>query len=132
MKLFLIAAILTFQCLCNCYAGVGVFPEIPVPKLTPIEALTIADRLNGNRTNFIVVSIEWCKASEFQSRLAQGTCNPGSDAPDEYSWFVTFVYKDVEADKLLKRIHVTRQFNSVQIERIKDNGKQGVLIIAGG
>src|SRR5579859_2542871 len=57
-----------------------------------------------------------------------GTYNPGGDDPDEYSWFVTFIYKDAATDRQLRTMNICRHFNSVLIERIKDNGKQGVLI----
>jgi hypothetical protein len=128
MKTLVIAVILTAQVLCRCQAGMAILPDIPVPKLTPLQALSVAAHLAGNTTNLIVVSIAWCKASTFQSPLGDATYNPGSDAPEEYSWFVTYVYRDEETARELKAMNITHHFNSVLIERIKDNGKQGVLI----
>jgi hypothetical protein len=103
-------------------------PDIPIPKLTPVQALSIADNFIGNHTNFVVVSIEWCKASTFQSRFGEASYNAGGDEPDKYSWFVTLVYRDEETARELKKINFTHHFNSVRIVRIKDNGKRGVLI----
>ena len=111
-----------------CRAGTSILPEIPSPKLTPMQALSIAEHLMHNATNCVVVGIDWCKSSTFQSRLSDSSYNPGADDPDEYSWFVTFIYKDDETDRQLRKMNISRQFNSVLIERIKDNGKQGVLI----
>jgi len=128
MKTLFIAALISVQMFECCRAGTSILPEIPSPKLTPMQALSIAGHLMHNATNYVVVGLDWCKSSTFQPRLGDGTYNPGGDDPDEYSWFVTFIYKDAATDRQLRTMNISRHFNSVLIERIKDNGKQGVLI----
>lgn len=83
-----------------------------------------------NSTNYCVISINWCKASEFQPRIGDWRWSPGLDHPNEYSWFVTYIYKNEQREKDLqeKERGIKRQFNEVSAMRIKDDGKIGLFI----
>ncbi len=99
-------------------------PEVPVPKLTATQALAIAQKRLSNAKNFTLVGIEWCKASDFKPRFSDGTqYSPGNDHADEYSWFVTYVYRDEEVADAFKKMGITRQFNAVSIVRINNDGQ---------
>ena len=79
-------------------------------------------------TNYMVVSIDWARASAFQPRGASAHYSPANDQPDEYSWFVTYAYKDAFIDQNLKQQGIRRQFNAINVMRIKDDGRIGVFI----
>ncbi len=124
MKTFFLAALLTTQFVGHCSGGLGILPEVAVPKLTATEVLAIAQKNMAKSTNsFVLVAVDWYKASDFQPRFNDGiTYSPGRDDPEGYSWFVTYLYRDEE---LQKNLHVKRRFNTVRVMRIKDNGQKG-------
>lgn len=131
MKTLLLTTIFATQLFGNCFAGLGVLPEIPIPKLTATQALAIAQHHMTNFTNYTLVAIEWCNSTTFQPRFSDGThYTPANDHPNEYSWFVTYVYKEEVIDKLDSEMGLNRhrRFNSVLVERIKDDGQIGILI----
>ncbi len=132
MKIFLLTTLLITQLVGHCMAGTSVLREIPVSKLGISQALTIFERqMTLDSTNhfvYSVVSIDWCKASEFQPRIGDWRWIPGHDDPNEYSWFVTYIYKDEQREKDLKERGIKRRFNEVGVTRIKDDGKIGFFI----
>jgi hypothetical protein len=81
-------------------------------------------------TNYMVLSVDWYKASEFQPRNANASYSPANDHPDEYSWFVTYACQDEFLAKMLQGNdhRQNRRFNSVNVMRIKDDGQMGVFI----
>lgn len=126
MKTLLLTTMFVTQLIGHCVAGLAVLPEIPVPKLTASQALAIAQQQMTNATGFTLVGIEWCKSSAFQPRFNDGThWWPGDDHPDEYSWFVTYVYKDEQLDERMRRIGIKRRFNEVCVIRVRDDGQIG-------
>ncbi|HXR48620.1 MAG TPA: hypothetical protein VN784_14385 [Candidatus Limnocylindrales bacterium] len=126
MKTFILIAIFITQ-----LAGYGdavtvPLPEIPAPELTAPQVLAIAQQHLGSSTNYTLVSIDWCKASDFQPRYSDGTdYSPGNDEPNGYSWFITYVYRD---EQMAKAFGGKSRFNSVLVMRIKDDGKTGLFI----
>lgn len=108
--------------------GLAILPDIPRPKLSATQAMAIAERL-GTPAGYTLVAVDWCKASDFKPRYSDGTqWSPGSDHPDDYSWFLTYVFKDADIDRVEKSIGVTHEFNSVAVVRIEDDGQRGALI----
>ena len=79
-------------------------------------------------TNYSVVSVDWRNASEFQPSIGDFHHSPGLDHPNEYSWFVTYIYKDEQRDKELRETGTKRRFNEVGVVRIKDDGKIGFFV----
>lgn len=112
----------------HCIAGTSLLPEIPTPKLKVAEVLRIFEHVTHDSTNLIVVGIDWHKASDFQPRLGGPHYSPGSDHPDDYSWFVTYAYTDERTDKELRKLGIKRQYNTVGVVRIKDDGQTGLFI----
>jgi hypothetical protein len=89
-------------------AGLGVLPPIPVPKLTAAQAMAIAQAHLGNDpARCTLVGVDWHKAADFQPRFAVASRFLANDHPDDYSWFVTYVYKD---DTLAPLGNATQQF----------------------
>jgi hypothetical protein len=111
-------------------AGEDTLPDIPRPKLTASEAVAISQRHGHDSTKYTLVTVDWCKASEFKSRYSVGTCTPGDDHPNDYSWFLSYVFKDDEKDQRQKSLGLSRpkEFNSVAVDRINDDGRPGVFI----
>ena len=110
-------------------AGVAVLPEIPVPRLAPAQVLAIAQQRIGTATDYTLVGLDWRKSSDFQPRFSDGTqYSPADDQPDEYSWFVTYVYRDREMDEAYRKMRIVRRFNAVRVLRIKADGSVGVFI----
>jgi hypothetical protein len=110
--------------------GEDTLPDIPRPKLTAVEAMAISQRHGHDSTKYTLVTVDWCKASEFKARYHVGTCTPGADHPDDYSWFLSYVFKDDEKDQRQKSLGLFRpkEFNSVTLERINDDGQLGLFI----
>jgi len=128
MKAVVLTIFFAAQLTSRCIAGTSLLPEIPTPKLNAADVLGIFGRVTHNSTNLIVVGIDWYKSSDFQPRLGGPHCSPGNDHPDEYSWFVTYVYTDERTDKELRKLGIKRQYNTVGVFRIKDDGQSGLFI----
>jgi hypothetical protein len=129
MKTFILTTILVALLIGHCMAGTAVLPEIPAPKLTASQAIEVAKQRMGDSTNFTLVGIDWCKSSTFQPRFNDGTqYSPGKDHPDDYSWFLTYVYKDDQMEKGLTGMGIKRQFNAVHVIRVKDDGQIGAFV----
>jgi hypothetical protein len=127
MKKLLLITFVTMQL---AYYAAAVFvplPEIPVPTLTVTEVITIAQRHMGTKsTNYVLVSVCWHKASDYVPPFSDGTeWSPGNDHPDDYSWFLTYVYRDQMLAKVENSKH---RFNSVHVIRIRDDGKIGLYL----
>jgi hypothetical protein len=131
MKTTILTAFFLMQWIGNCLGGLSI-PNLPPHKLEVPEVLAIFYKLRHNDTNCSVIAIDWHKASDFQPQFGDATYSPANDHPDEYSWFVTYLYKDELLEKLLAdrpvQSVVHRQFNSVGVMRIKDDGQMGVFI----
>ena len=131
MKTLILTAFFISQLVGPSLAGTSELPEIPVSKLGVSRALAIFQKQMKHSTNYAVVAIDWCKASEFHPRVGGGRWFTGLDDPNEYSWFVTYLYKDKQQDKLLKELgRKKQQFNSASVIRIKDDGTRGVFFAA--
>jgi hypothetical protein len=105
-----------------------ILPEIPPPKFGVAQVLKIFGRLTHNDTNLTVVSVDWHKSSDFQPGFEGPHYSPG-DHPDDYSWFVTYIYNDERTDKEWKGLSVRgRNYNRVAVKRIKDDGQVGLFI----
>jgi hypothetical protein len=97
--------------------------DIPVPKLSAIDALAIAQREIANDAKLTLITIEWCRASDFQPRVSDGTTFlPLDDQPNGYSWVVTYVTKDQTIER---RKGSSRRLTVI---RIKDDGTIGKLV----
>ena len=136
MRKSLLTTVFFTQLIGHCMAGLGILPEIPIPKLAVEKVLSIANqtmRPVSGVTDLTLVGIDWCKSSEFKPRFSAGNIayTPGQDHPDEYSWFLTYVSKDERLPKA-SQISYQNRFNSVNILRIKDDGQIGVFIGIGG
>ena len=126
---FLLAATLVTSLTHSGAAGVAVLPEIPVPKLAPAQVLAIAQQRIGTATDYTLVGLDWYKSSDFQPRFSDGAhYSPAHDQPGEYSWFVTYVYRDKQTDEAFKKMGIVRRFNAVRVLRIKADGSVGVFI----
>src|ERR1700723_3551704 len=89
---------------------------VPLPKLSAREALDIANKFRHSRTpsdGSAIVATDWCKSSDFQPRLSDGSDWSVLDDKDAYAWFVTYL----EPPQGYSRIR------SISIIRIKDDGK---------
>jgi len=118
----LVAALLTVS-IGSATAGLKALPEIPMPALTAEQALAVAQR-KVNSSAYVLVGLEWAKASEFQPRVSDGTDWHALDSIDEYSWFVTYVFRD----ERVAALHPEQPFNSVSVLRIKPDGTIGLLV----
>ena len=132
MKKTIVAAFFATHLMARCLGGLSI-PDLPAHKLEVPEVLSIFHKLQHHDTNYSVIAIDWHKASDFQPRFGDATYSPATDHPNEYSWFVTYLYKDEFLEKLLEaqkpaRKIAPRQFNSVRVTRIKDDGQMGVFI----
>jgi len=130
-KLFLTTFFAT-QLIGYCFGAVAPLPEIPAPKLSAADALAIAQRHESKSThNLVLVAVNWCKPSVFQPSFSDGTTySPGNDHPDEYSWFVTYVYTDEHMAEFNRKMGLKEKsrFNSVLVIRIKDDGQVGSFV----
>jgi hypothetical protein len=132
MKTPILTPMFLAQFIGRCTAGTMELPEVPVPTLTMTKVVAIAQQMEAalqkanstNFTQFTLVDIEWCKASDFSPPFSDGTqYSPLNDHPNDYSWFVTCVYRNEQMAKFSKH-----RFNSVHVIRIKDDGKIGVFL----
>jgi hypothetical protein len=128
MRTLLLAIFIITQHLGQCVAGTSVIPEIPVSKLGLSKALAIFRHQMHTPTKYCVIGIDWCKASEFQPRIGDARWYPGRDHPNEYSWFVTYLFKDEQREQELKQSGIQQRFNVVLVMRIKDDGQIGEFV----
>jgi len=94
---------------------------VPLPKLSAAEALDIANKLRHSRAPFdisTIVSIDWCKSSDFRPRYVDGADLVGLDN-DAYAWFVTYI----EPPNGPAPAHV----RSVVIVRVYDDGQAAFI-----
>jgi hypothetical protein len=125
-----LASILTLGA--SSYRATSILPPIPRPKLTAGQAIEIAQKsFKSDPLKLLLVAVDWYKSSEFQPRFSDGTqWQPVNDHPNDFSWFVTFAYKDPEIAKWLEK-HPdgpTREFTSSTIVRVKDDGTIGEMV----
>jgi hypothetical protein len=119
MKLCLIvsAAIFISVASSSAFAALALLPEVPDPPFGPAKACEIAAEVFAREKRpMLVIAVEWSKASIFQPRISDGTSYTPPEAPEEWSWFITYVYSD-------PRMHAVtpgneRRCNSVQVVRI--------------
>ena len=90
--------------------------------------LAIFEQEMRNSTNYSIVTVDWFKASDFQPSIGDFHHSPGPDDPNEYSWFVTYIFKDEQRDKELRETGAKRRFNEVGVVRIKNDGKIGYFV----
>jgi hypothetical protein len=130
MKIIILTSLFATQFALHCLAGLGPLPEIPAHKLDVTQVVSIFQQKMQKTTNYMVLSVDWYKASEFQPRNANASYSPANDHPDEYSWFVTYACQDEFLAKMLQGNdhRQNRRFNSVNVMRIKDDGQMGVFI----
>jgi hypothetical protein len=128
MKTLLLTAFFFTQLVSRGVAGSSVLPEIPVSKLGISQALAIFEKQMHDSTNHYVVSVDWYRASEFQPGIGDFRYSPGPDHSGEYSWFITYIYKNEQRDKELRETGTKRRFNEVGVVRIKDDGKIGYFV----
>lgn len=128
MKTLLFISFVVTDLIGQCLAGTSTLPEIPAPKLSVPQVLGIVHQQMQNSTNYMVVGIDWYQASAFQPRIGDARYSPAGDDPNDYSWFVTFVYKDEQTEKRRGELGIKRQFNSAVVLRIKDDGKIGKFV----
>jgi hypothetical protein len=130
MKIIILTSLFATQLALHCLAGLGPLPEIPAHKLDVTQVVSIFQQKMQKTTNYMVLSVDWYKASEFQPRNANASYSPANDHPDEYSWFVTYACQDEFLAKMLQGNdhRQNRRFNSVNVMRIKDDGQMGVFI----
>jgi hypothetical protein len=107
-------------------AGTADISNVPVPKMTPTQVLALAQpRIQCNTCR--IIDVEWAKNSSYQARISAGTWwHVIGDPADDYSWFVTYVYRDDEMAKLMGT--APDKINESMTIRIKDDGKDGTLI----
>ena len=106
-------------------AGLGMLPPIPVPKLTAAQAMAIAQaHLGPDSARYTLVGVDWHKSSDFQPRFAVAQYTPANDHPEEYSWFMTYVYRD----NLVPGTEATQPFTAEHVIRIRDDGEIGAFI----
>jgi len=112
--------------------GDGQAVRIPRPHVSAVDAIKAAEaEASKSAKGAIPVEIVWCKASQFHPAIAPaGIYSVGKDDPNEYSWFVTFVYRDAEAARVFARTIEVGEFTSSTVVRIKDDGTVGILISA--
>jgi len=127
MKTLILTTFLLTQFISHCAAATLELPEIPVPTLTATKVLAIAQQhMPANSTNYVLVSVDWHKASDYFPPFSDGTeWSPVNDHPNDYSWFLTYVYRD---ELMAKHSGSKRRFNSVLVIRIKDDGQIGLYI----
>jgi hypothetical protein len=130
MKAIVLATLFATQLAVHSIAGLAPPPEIPAHKLDVTQVISIFQQNMQKTTNYMVLSVDWYKASEFQPRIGSARYSPANDQSDEYSWFVTYAYEDeFIAKMLLGNDHrQNRRFNSVNVMRIKDDGQRGIFI----
>lgn len=128
MRTLLLTTFVITQLVGHCFAGTSALPEIPVSKFGMLQALTIFGQQMHKFTDYFVMSVNWCKASEFQPHIGDWRWDPQLDHTNEYSWFVTYIYKDKRREKLMKELEGNRRFNEVGVMRIKDDGKIGSFV----
>jgi hypothetical protein len=128
--LLLAARTLIMGYVISAWAGTADISAVPVPKMTPAQVLAIAEPRIQSRpqcSTCSVVEVAWAKNSSFQARISSGTqWHVLSDPADDYSWFVTFVFRDEEMAKLMGT--APGRINESVTIRIKDDGKDGTLI----
>lgn len=117
-----LAAVLATMSIAPATAGIRALPEIPVPALTPEQALAIARREVD--AAYLLVALEWANPSEFQPHVNDGTNWHALDSKDEYAWLVTYVFHD----KQLAGLRSESPFNAVCILRIKPDGTIDFLV----
>jgi hypothetical protein len=90
-----------------------------MPTLETTRVIEIARRRVSALKNYTLVGIDWCRASEFKPRFSDGTdYSPGNDQPNDYSWFLTYMYPDPGRPN----------YKKVLVVRIKPDGSPGVFI----
>jgi hypothetical protein len=114
-------------------AGTADISNVPIPKMTPEQVLAIAEpRIHlqaqcARADSCRIVEVDWAKNSSFQPRISSGTqWHVVGDPADDYSWFVTFVYRDEDMAKLMGT--APGKVNESETIRIKNDGKDGVLL----
>jgi hypothetical protein len=127
MKAALLTLLLILQLLGRGMAATALVPEVPPHKLTATGALAIAEKqLGKDAGRFTLVGLEWFKSSEFKPRYFDGTqYTAGDDHPDDYCWFVTYLYKREAGPGASGS---GRKFDEVLVIRIKDDGTIGRFI----
>jgi len=129
IKQFLLVSVLLMGSLPHNGAGVTVLPEIPRPNLTVAQVLVIAQaHLGADHGRFTLVGVDWQRASDFKPVFSDAQYSPAGDEPDQFSWFITYVYKDEAIAKALADLGIKREFNAVRIIRVKANGQIGAMI----
>ncbi len=112
LKLFLqLILVLTLCCSSDLLAGT-ITPDVPPAKLTAVEALELANKQIPKDAPLRVVAIEWCQTSKFQPRISDGTQYDFQEAPEEWSWFVTFVDAKPDMARNPFPVHVIRVRNN--------------------
>jgi hypothetical protein len=125
MKTIFLSVVILFAChSTKLSAWTQDLPDIPTPKLTACEALTIASKRlaeveNRKDAAMFPVAVEWCKAAGFRPRMTDGTLYQFAQEPEEWSWIVTF------ADSKAIKAH---NLGPMFVIRVRDNGKTEIPV----
>jgi hypothetical protein len=97
--------------------------QIPLPRLTAVEAVTIATQVLP-ATNLLIAA-DWHRASSFVPRMTDGTWlqSPERDR-NKCAWFVTAVYGRADRKEGAAQSAVEeRPFDAVAVVQIDDHGR---------
>ena len=111
------------------WAGTSYISAVTFTKMTPTDVIAFSETRIKSRpqcNTCRIVEVTWAKNSSFQARISSGWQWHLDDPADDYSWFVTFVYRDEEMAKGMGT--APGKINESISIRIKDDGKDGDLI----
>ena len=91
-----------------------------------MQAVAVAQKENKNDPAYVLVGVQWCLPKSFVPPVHDGTRYTAMDDADDYSWFVTYVFKNVGMAKLVGQGH--DKYNGVLVIRVKKDGSIGRLI----
>jgi hypothetical protein len=100
--------------------------QIPVPRLTAIQAVAIARREVPSAN--LLIAIDWHRTSGFVPRMTDGTWLRSLSPAGEFAWFITTVYKAQDVSPAAARSAAAeRPFDAVSVVQVDEDGRITVL-----